>query len=143
MSIQSGGVSLASLTFSNTSGVYSVSGGPIQGPTSLVLSGSGKVVLANSNTYTGGTTVSAGTLQLGSGTANGYLAGNITDNAALVFANPLPQTYSGMISGSGSLTKSAAGLLVLSGTDTYTGGTIVTAGKLMLTSSPPWRPGRA
>ena len=94
------------------------------------------MVLTNSNTFTGGTTVTAGTLQLGDGvTTDGYVGGNITDNAVLVFADPLPQTYSGMISGSGSLVKSAAGLLVLSGTDTYTGGTFVTAGKLMLASS--------
>ncbi|MGA2258261.1 MAG: SUMF1/EgtB/PvdO family nonheme iron enzyme [Thermoguttaceae bacterium] len=133
ITIQSSGVSPASLAFSNTSGVYVLSGGPIQGPTSLSVSGGGKVVLANSNTYTGGTTVSAGTLQLGDAASDGFVAGNITDNAALVFANLMPQTYSGSISGSGSLTKIAAGLLILSDTNSYTGGTYVEAGTLEVT----------
>ena len=62
VSIQSGGVATASLTFSNTSGTYLLSGGPIQGPTSLVLSGGGTLVLANSNAYTGGTNLQEGTL---------------------------------------------------------------------------------
>jgi autotransporter-associated beta strand protein len=59
-------VAPASLTFSNTSGTYRLSGGPIQGPTSLVLSGGGTLVLADSNTYTGGTDVENGRLILAS-----------------------------------------------------------------------------
>ncbi len=140
ITIQSGGVSPASLTFSNTSGVYVLSGRSIQSATGLRVSGSGKVVLTNSNTYTGGTTVSAGTLQLGAAARDGYVGGNITDNAAPIFANPLPQTYSGLIGGSGSLTKIAAGLLLLSDTNSYTGGTYVEAGTLAVTCPTPCPP---
>ena len=49
----------------------------------------------------------------------------MVDSRVLVFANALPQTYSGQISGSGSLTKFDASLLVLTGSDSYSGGTTV------------------
>ena len=55
---------------------------------SLTKVGAGTLMLTASNTYTGATTISAGTLQLGDGVANnGSVAGNITDSAALSFAN--------------------------------------------------------
>src|SRR5258708_7164694 len=65
------------LTITNASGIYS---GIIQdfgGGGSFVLSG-GKQVLAGENTYTGGTTISAGTLQLGNGGTAGSIVGNVT-----------------------------------------------------------------
>ena len=90
-------------------------------------------MLTNSNTYTGGTTINAGTLQLGDGiSANGSVAGNITDKATLVFANPNSQTYSGVISGAGSVVKTAAGTLVLSGASSFTGGLNVQQGTLSI-----------
>ena len=56
--------------------------------------GSGAATLAANNSFTGGTTVSAGMLQLGDGAANnGGVAGNINNNSALVFANPADQAY--------------------------------------------------
>ena len=74
------------------------------------------MALTASNAYTGITTISAGTLQLGDGLAlNGSVQGTITDNATLVFANPSNQTYTGVISGNGSgaLVKIGAGTLTL------------------------------
>jgi fibronectin-binding autotransporter adhesin len=47
------------------------------------------------------------------------------------------------ISGSGALTKTGTGVLVLSGTDTYSGGTIVLSGKLKITSPASLRDGSA
>jgi autotransporter-associated beta strand protein/parallel beta-helix repeat protein len=117
------------------SGMVQGGGGapPGSGTISLVINGTGTQVLAGSNTYSGGTTVSAGTLQLGDGTANnGYVQGNILDNAVVAFANPAAQTYSNVISGNGSLTKSGAGTLTLTGSNTYSGGTTVSAGTLQL-----------
>ena len=99
---------------------------------SLTVSG-GTLTLTNSNTYTGGTTISGGTLQLGDGaTANGSVTGNILDNAALVFANFNPQSYGGVISGSGTVTESGPNVLTLTNANTYNGNTNVTGGTLTI-----------
>ena len=102
------------------------------GKIALTVSGAGKQVLAGSNSYTGGTTISSGTLQLGDGVRNnGSVAGDITNNACLTLANPNAQTYSGTISGSGSIDKTAAGALTLAASNIYSGGTEVNNGTLV------------
>ena len=100
--------------------------GVISGGGGLTKSGSGTLILSGANTYTGGTTVSSGTLQ-GNATS---LQGDITNNAALVFNQTAPGTYAGVISGGGSVTKTGADSLILSGANTYTGGTTVSSGTL-------------
>lgn len=109
-----------------------------------IINGSGKALtkinngllkLCGVNTYTGITTISAGSLEVGNGTQTGSIAGDIVNNAALTF-NPGPQgvVTSTNISGTGSLTKSGAGTWVLagstsaasSGSFTITGGALDT-----------------
>ena len=66
---------------------------PISGSRSLTKDGPGLLLLTHANTYSGGTTIAAGTLQLGDGTAsNGAVLGDIVNNALLKFANPFDQT---------------------------------------------------
>jgi fibronectin-binding autotransporter adhesin len=114
------------LTVSNSASPYSFSGAPIAGVGSLTKSGNGTLILANANTYSGGTTISNGVLQLGDGLGNnGSVAGNITDHGKLIFANPSDQTYSGVISGTGSMIKTASGNLTLGVNNTYAGGTLL------------------
>ena len=122
----------AALTAQNTGNT--VFSGVIGGSGSLTKTGTGTLTLSGTNTYTGGTTVTAGTLQIGNGGTSGSIAGNIVNNAALIFNRSNSFSYSGVISGSGTVTKTGAGTLTLSGINTYAGGTTVSAGILTATS---------
>jgi len=92
----------------------------------------GTLILSGTNTYSGATIISAGTLAVtNAGTlGGGSYAANITNNSAFIFASSAAQTLSGVISGTGSLTKDGAGTLTLSGANTYAGATTVRAGEL-------------
>ena len=66
-------------------------------------------------------------------TNNGSVTGNITDNAALIFANPNPQSYAGVVDGTGSLTKSGVGTLNLGGSSNdFHGGLTIQSGTLQV-----------
>jgi outer membrane autotransporter protein len=97
--------------------------------------GTGTLILSGANTYVGGTTIAAGTLQIGNGGTTGAVTGNIVDNGALIFNRSNALTFVGIVSGTGSLTKAGAGTLTLASANTYTGATQVTAGTLSLTGS--------
>ena len=101
-----------------SSGILTLSGAR-SGTGGLIKSGTGTLTLSGANTYSGGTTVSAGTLQ-GNTTS---LQGGIVNNAAVIFNQTAAGTYAGAMSGTGSLTKIGAGTLTLSGANTYSGGT--------------------
>jgi autotransporter-associated beta strand protein len=92
--------------------------------------GAGTFVLTSNVIYTGDTTISAGTLQIGDGGVSGSILGNIINNATLVFNRSNPAFYSSIISGTGAVIMSGADTLLLSGANTYTGGTTVSAGTL-------------
>jgi autotransporter-associated beta strand protein len=111
-------------------------GGPISGAGSVIKNGGGKLIFNTGNTYSGGTTISAGTLQLGDGAANnGSVAGNIVNNATLALANPAAQTFNGTISGSGQVVVLGPGPFTLAGADSFTGNTVVQGGVLTLGNS--------
>lgn len=117
------------LEFEQTAdGTYSSS---ITGTGSLVKTGTGTLVLTGSNTYSGGTTISGGTL-VGSTTS---LSGDVANQASLVFDQGSYGQFTGNIIGTGTLTKSGAGNLVLTGTNTYVGDTTVDAGRLSVNGS--------
>ncbi|MDF3812806.1 MULTISPECIES: autotransporter-associated beta strand repeat-containing protein [Rhodopseudomonas] len=104
------------------------------GTVGLVKSGTGTLTLTGANTYTGGTSVSAGTLQIGT---NGSLAGNIVDNATLAFNRPDAVTFAGVVSGSGTLNQTGAGSTTLTGVNSvgngqFTGTANVNAGTLAI-----------
>jgi fibronectin-binding autotransporter adhesin len=119
----------AALSFDQTTnGTYA---GVVSGTGSLTKAGTGNATLSGANTYSGGTTVSAGTL---TGTTTS-LQGDITNNAALSFDQTTNGTYAGVVSGTGSLTKAGTGIVTLSGANTYSGGTTVSAGTLTGTTT--------
>jgi autotransporter-associated beta strand protein len=118
-------------TWSVSSGVTMAVSGILSGSgASFVKNGSGLLTLSGSNTYTGTTTISGGTLSVGNGGTSGALAGNVVNNAALIFNRSNDLIYAGAVSGSGGLEKLGAGKLTLTGSSGYTGATTVTAGVL-------------
>ncbi|MDL2268049.1 autotransporter-associated beta strand repeat-containing protein, partial [Desulfovibrio sp. OttesenSCG-928-G15] len=104
----------------------------------LTKKGGGTLVLTGANTYTGKTTISAGTLTLsGAGTlGNGNYAGAIENNGALVLDQTSAQTLSGVVSGAGNINKSGNGVLTLSGNSSgYTGTFTQAAGTVHVTNN--------
>ncbi|NCV33109.1 MAG: hypothetical protein EBW05_09320, partial [Betaproteobacteria bacterium] len=152
----------AALVLSNTLGVTAdfngfnqTFGGLIDGSGSVIKVGTGTQTLTSANTYSGGTFLNAGGITIGHGRALGtgdltFVSNNtvlgasasvtLTNRVALnangivdTAANSL--TMSGVISGTGSLTKQGSGVLNLLGTNTYTGVNNLLGGTLALGNS--------
>jgi len=140
------------LRLSNNNVTLDVASGTVPGGTDLLVSGpitsyfngstkdgitktgNGKLLLTANNAYQGTTLILGGTLQVGSSGTSGTLgAGDVTNNAALVYNRSDSSTVGNSISGTGTLTQFGSGTLVLSGTNTYSGVTIVSNGVLRLT----------
>jgi autotransporter-associated beta strand protein len=99
----------------------------------LTKAGAGTMALTATNTYTGGTVIAAGTLQIGDGGTTGSLGtGNVTDNGRLIIDRSNAYTLSQIISGTGSFTQQGNGTTTLTSFNTYIGGTTVNHGVLAL-----------
>ena len=106
--------------------------GVISGVGSLTKTGASPLILANDDTYSGGTTITAGTLQLGNGGTTGGILGDVVDNGLLAFNRSDAVTFAGVISGGGAVAQIGSGVIILTGTSNYTGGTTISAGTLQL-----------
>jgi len=111
----------------------------ITGSGAFTKQSTGLLVLNNTETYTGTTTIGTGsTLQLGDGATDGSIMGtsNIVDNGILNFNITGAQTYNQAITGIGSIVKQGSGTVILGGTSTFSGtANAVNGGFLQVTSS--------
>ena len=134
----------------------------ISGAFDLNKSGTGILELAATNTFSGTTNIDAGTIQLADANAlqNSTVSINV-NNGLDVTTNTIDATlgaldgtgnlnlgsqtlttggngdsteYSGVMSGTGSLTKTGAGTLTLTGANTYSGGTTFDGGRIRVSS---------
>nr|WP_258187466.1 autotransporter outer membrane beta-barrel domain-containing protein [Trinickia symbiotica] len=133
--------------------------GMIGGTGTVEKDGAGTLTLAPSaasgNTYTGGTVLKAGTLSVSADSALGGASGGmtfdggalqlgssfdlastraitITSNGGTIDTQGFQSTIAQAITGAGALTKAGTGTLVLDGVNTYSGGTSVAAGTLVV-----------
>jgi autotransporter-associated beta strand protein len=133
--------------------------GAISGAGSLTKSSNGILALTQANSYAGGTVVNGGTLSIANsaalsngtilfngGTVRANTAGLVITNAiqisngaiGAIDTNGQTFTLSGLISDTttnGALAKTGAGTLVLTGTNSYSGGTSVSGGIVSLDNS--------
>lgn len=109
-------------------------GGQIVGTGALRQAGTGTTVLTGNNSYTGGTTIDAGTLQLGDGGTSGSIVGDVANDGVLVFDRSDLVNFSGIISGNGAVRQIGSGTTVLTGTNSYAGGTSILGGTLQVSA---------
>ena len=110
-------------------------GGTISGTGAFRQVGTGTVILTADNTYSGGTTITQGVLQIGNGGLTGSIVGDVVNNGALVAKRDGLLTLAGAISGTGSFMQGGPGLTRLDGLSSYTGATDVKAGTLSVNGS--------
>ncbi|WP_440675956.1 autotransporter-associated beta strand repeat-containing protein [Candidatus Pelagibacter sp. HIMB1593] len=104
--------------------------GTISGSGSITKVGNGILTLSSTNSYSGDTTISAGTLLVTSQLGGGSYAGDISNAGDLGINSSNNQTLSGVISGSGTINKSGFGELTLTGANTFDGTINIAGGTL-------------
>jgi len=146
-------------TFTVNTAAASSYNGTITGSIVLTKQGADTLTLTGNNTYTGGTTLNAGTLSVNRTESLGASSGNLTFGGNSTLATTADITSSrnytinsdvvatidtasfttlsnnAVISGSGALMKAGTGNLTLTGVNTYTGNTTVGNGNLTVSGA--------
>jgi outer membrane autotransporter protein len=102
-------------------------GAAITGAGLVAKTQAGTLILTGANTYTGGTSIQAGTLQIGDGGTSGSIVGNVGNNGVLVFNRSDAITFDGRISGSGAV-RILDGGVTFTADNIYAGGTTIASG---------------
>jgi autotransporter-associated beta strand protein len=100
--------------------------------------GQGTLVLKGNNSFSGIWSVDQGTLQVEDGGNIGVLGAStarVTNNAQLSFKRGDDYDFKSVVSGTGVLSQDGVGALRLLGANTYTGLTLINAGKLIIGDS--------
>jgi fibronectin-binding autotransporter adhesin len=121
-----------------TNNTLTLTGGISETGTPRVITKSGvlSLVLAGPSTYTGGTVIEEGRLQVGDGGIRGTLgAGNVTNQGTLAFNRSDELTVANVITGGGAVEQLGTGRTILSGNSTYTGPTNVLGGTLLVSGN--------
>lgn len=121
--ITDNGLLIANLIGTNTFG------GTISGTGAVEIKGHGTIVVTGDNSYTGGTTVDTGaTLQIGDGTHDGGIPGDVINNGKVV----VKQAHDGIadhgVTGTGSVEFAGPGKITLVTALNYSGGTTIDQG---------------
>lgn|GEM_PF-2188278 len=141
--------SISKITAEN--GTVNTIAGVISGPGGLVFAGPGTVRMIGQNYYTGPTSLDKGRVQVGgvNPLGTGLLSFNggdfelvhntdiinpveLKSNGAILSDKNFIATFSGPISGTGALTLKTAGTVILTGDNSYSGGTTLTKGRLQV-----------
>jgi autotransporter-associated beta strand protein len=130
----------ADTSFNATNSGKFIFAGDLSGAGGLTrASSSSTLILAGTNTYTGDTTISSGTLQIGNDGATGSLgSGDVINNGTLRFDRTGTLEVPNAITGTGGVQIDCpinAGTITLSGTNTFDGGVNVVGGTLRITNS--------
>jgi autotransporter-associated beta strand protein len=127
-------LSPGSVTVANTNKLYTFNGtGNIAGAALLAKQGPGTLILDNPGVDNFSAVTISGLLQIGAGDTNGGLSAlTIADNGALVVNRIDTVGLSSAISGTGSVTNSGSGTLILSGSNSYSGPTVLAGGTLII-----------
>lgn len=112
----------------------------LNGGAGLSKTTTGTLILENSgvftNTYTGGTSIVEGILQVGSGSTTGTLGGGTVSNSATLKINRSnAYTITNTITGAGAFIQEGTGTTTLSGSNDYTGETTINNGTLEVGST--------
>jgi fibronectin-binding autotransporter adhesin len=133
----SGTIKPASVEFDSTNN-HTLTGAAITGSGGLTKAGTGTLVLANDNTYTGTTSVTGGILQIGNGGTTGSVDSNIdiSSGAVVKFNRSDAFTVTAIggqtISGAGAVEFNGTGTMTLAGQHSFTGGLTVNSGTVIL-----------
>ena len=151
------GVSTGTVTYADTIGGAGATNGGAT--TAITKTGAGTLVLSGTNTFTGDVDISAGTMSVAAAAYLGSGSKNVVMSTGTTFATTATATFGSTIgfkiagssmfdvaggttstllgviadgASAGTLVRTDTGTLMLSGTNTYTGGTMVNAGTLQL-----------